>query len=47
MKTVKLCEENTESITAEDIPGPLCSAYEHPSKTLAIQERTSQFSTTK
>ena len=45
-KTVELCEENKEYIAAEVIPELLCSAYEYPSKTTAIQEHTSRFSTT-
>ena len=45
-KTINLCEENKES-TITVVPKPLCAAYEHPPKAIAIQEHKSPFSTTK
>ena len=46
-ETMKLCEEGKEyhSTVQEVVPESLCAAYEHPSKTRAIQEHTSRFST--
>ena len=45
-KAINLCEEGKELTVTEVVPKPLCAAYEHPSKTIAIQEHRSRFSTT-
>ena len=46
-KTINLSEEGKESTVTEVVPRPLCAAYEHPSKSIAIQQHKSRFSSTK
>ena len=46
-KTITICKEDTQYTLTEDIPKPLCAAYQHPLKETAILELRSQFSTTK
>ena len=36
-ETMNLCEEGKEYTVQEVVPESLCIAYEHPSKTRAIQ----------
>ena len=43
-KTIDLCKEDREYTVTEITPPPLCAAYEHPSKEIAIQEHKSRFS---
>ena len=46
-KTIDLCKEDREYTAIEITPPPLCAAYEHPSKEIAVQEHKSRFSTSK
>ena len=46
-KTINICKEDKQYTITEDIPKPLCAAYEHPVKETAIQEHKSRFSTSK
>ena len=42
-ETISYCETGTSQERIDDVPEPLCSQYERPEKTFAIQQHRSRF----